>query len=387
MVTSWTDETSRTDWFETEEDGIRVHWLPVRYDNRMSYRRRLHAFGAFALRADDRARRIGGDVVFATSTPLTIAIPGVRASRALRVPMVFEVRDLWPEMPIAMGALRNPVLRRAAQALERYAYRNAAHVVALSPGMRDGVLRVRPDAEVSVVPNSCDLDLFNPERTGPELFLSDKEHLRGETIVSYSGTFGAVNGVDYLARIAAASAAKGANIKYVAVGDGAATRAIRAEAQRMGVLGRNFFMYPQIAKREMPSLMRATSLPLSLFVDIREMQVNSANKFFDALASGNAIGLNYGGWQADLVRSCGLGIVLPPTDAERSAGKILEFLADPRRVREAGHRARQTAEELFDREKLARQLEEILQGALGKNAGSRRSRLDGSFVEGDTCAD
>ena len=103
-------------------------------------------------------------MVFATSPPLTIGLAGIAAARRWRVPLVFEVRDLWPEAPIQMGALRSPVAQRAARGLERATYRAAAHVVALSPGMRDGVIAagVAPE-RVTLIPNASDLELFSPD--------------------------------------------------------------------------------------------------------------------------------------------------------------------------------------------------------------------------------
>ena len=122
----------RCGWRETEESGIHVHWLPVPYSNAFSYAARTRAFFEFAWGAELKAASLEGDVVFATSTPLTIALPAVYAARRKQIPMVFEVRDLWPELPIAMGALRRPLLIAAARCLERFAYRNSAHIVALS---------------------------------------------------------------------------------------------------------------------------------------------------------------------------------------------------------------------------------------------------------------
>ena len=92
-------------WTETVEAGIQVHWCSVPYSNHMSSRRRLGAFAKFSRLAARKATALRGDVVFATSTPLTIALPAVYAARRRSIPMVFEVRDLWPEMPIAVGAL------------------------------------------------------------------------------------------------------------------------------------------------------------------------------------------------------------------------------------------------------------------------------------------
>ncbi|WP_018880505.1 glycosyltransferase [Thioalkalivibrio sp. ALE30] len=141
MVTSWREEGSERDWYETDEAGIRVHWLPVPYSNQMSYRERIQAFFRFAWKASRKAASLPADVVFATSTPLTIALPGAYAARRQKVPMVFEVRDLWPELPIAMGALNNPVLRWGAHKLEGFAYSRAQAVVGLPLGVQDWVER------------------------------------------------------------------------------------------------------------------------------------------------------------------------------------------------------------------------------------------------------
>src|SRR5690625_3260213 len=119
MITSWRDpDRADENWFETVEAGVNVHWLPVPYSNHMSYGERIKAFSRFAHQAGTKAKELQGDVIFATSTPLTIAIPAISASKKHKVPMVFEVRDLWPELPIAIGALNNPILKWAAKRLE-----------------------------------------------------------------------------------------------------------------------------------------------------------------------------------------------------------------------------------------------------------------------------
>ena len=118
IITSWRTPDNRKDWFVTNESGAQVHWLPVNYSNHMSYNERIKSFIKFAWFAARKAASLPTDVVFATSTPLTIALPGAYAARRLQVPMVFEVRDLWPELPIAIGALKNPVMRWMATARE-----------------------------------------------------------------------------------------------------------------------------------------------------------------------------------------------------------------------------------------------------------------------------
>ena len=128
-------------WHARELEGIRLEIVRVPYDNAMSFASRIRAFFRFAAAASRRVLKVKGDVVFATSTPLTIILPALTAKLFLRIPLVFEVRDLWPDLPIAVGALRDPLARTAARWLEWAAYHASAHIVALSPGMARGVMR------------------------------------------------------------------------------------------------------------------------------------------------------------------------------------------------------------------------------------------------------
>src|ERR671915_187287 len=131
--------TSRVDGIEVV--AVRGGYSDYVRATSLSYARRMLAFGRFALAATAAALRgPRPDVVYATSPPLTMALPALAAALRWRAPLVWEVRDLWPEAPIQMGALRNPLLRRAARALERFVYRHAARLIALSPGIRDGML-------------------------------------------------------------------------------------------------------------------------------------------------------------------------------------------------------------------------------------------------------
>ncbi|HLA64619.1 MAG TPA: sugar transferase [Rhodothermales bacterium] len=353
-------------WTESLVEGVHVHALPVPYSNRMSYTRRMGAFASFALRAGARAAEIGGDVVFATSTPLTIAVPGVYAARRLDVPMVFEVRDLWPELPVAMGALKNPALIAAAEALERFAYRNAAHVVALSPGMRDGVIRAGyPARDVTVVPNGADVGTFRNPEGGAEAFLATRPHLRGKKLVVYTGTLGPINGVDYLVDVAAAARAQGHDsLHFLVLGDGRERERVLAHARETGVLGVNFELEAPVPKAEVPNVLAAASVACSLFVDLPAMRHNSANKFFDALAAARPVLINYEGWQAALLRESGAGIVAPPADPARTAADLAALVHDDTRLAAMGAAAADLADRNFDRDRLAAQLLRTLEAAV-----------------------
>lgn len=346
-------------------DGIEIRILPVSYSNKLSHARRLAAFASFALRALLECARVRNvDVVFATSTPLTIAIPGLWAKFLHRAPMVFEVRDLWPELPIAVGALRNPVAVAAARWLERTAYRGAARIVALSPGMKEGIVRAGVPAErVSVVPNSCDVELFRAPASAGEGFLRANPHLKGSALVSYTGTLGPINGVEYLVDVAAAMLALDPSVRFLVTGDGRQREAILERARAAGVLERNFWLRPSIPKRDVPSLLSASTLPVSLFIDVPEMWHNSANKFFDALAAGRPIMINHEGWQADLLRSTGAGLVVPARDPAAAAALIRGFVSDEGRLQKARVAAAALADGEFSRDLLFEKLRTVLEGA------------------------
>src|SRR5690606_28538222 len=99
-------------------------------------------------------------------------------------------------------------------------------------------------------------------------------------------------------------------IRFLAIGHGAEVALVRQKARELGVLEKNFFMESPVSKAEMPALFSAATLSTSLFIPLEPMWHNSANKFFDTLAASRPIAINYGGWQADLIRETGAGVVL-----------------------------------------------------------------------------
>lgn len=366
MVTSIRESVSgHKSWFETEESGIHIHWYPVPYSNHMSYLKRIGAFLSFANAARSKAVELDGDLIFATSTPLTIALPAVPAAQKNKIPMVFEVRDLWPEMPIAMGALNNPLLRIAARWLERWAYRNSAAIVALSPGMKDGVVATGyPENRVAVVPNSSDNREFLYNATDALRFRSQRHWLGDKPLLVYTGTFGKVNGVDYMVDLAVALLKRASDVQILLVGDGAERDRIKQLAEQAGVLGKNLFIENPLPKKDIPALLSASTMASALFIDLPEMRPNSANKFFDALASGTPVLLNYGGWMHDLVTTHACGLAMWQKPVEDVAAELDAKIHDQDWLENTGNAARNLAETSFDRDVLAAQLITVLQSAV-----------------------
>ena len=366
MVTSDREPNANgSGWFKTVEAGIQVHWYPVPYSNHMSITQRIKAFFSFALAARKKAVELDGDIIFATSTPLTIALPAVTASRKKKIPMVFEVRDLWPEMPIAVGALKNPLLRFAAKKLEHWAYHNTEAVVALSPGMKEGVVRTGYPAErVAVIPNSSDNAEFEHDPEAAARFRAERDWLGDKPLLVYTGTFGPTNGVGYMVGLAKELKALNSPIRILLVGDGAEQKKVISEAENAMVLDVNLFVEDKLPKQEIPALLSAATMASALFIDLPEMRPNSANKFFDALASGTPVLLNYGGWMHELVEQHKCGLAMWRKPVAEVAVELDKKMQDGAWLAKAGIAARELAESCFARDDLAQQLISVLEAAV-----------------------
>lgn len=343
-----------------EFDGIPVTIIPVRYHNEMSFPRRIAAFLSFAARSTLVSMKHKPDLIFATSTPLTIAIPGIIAKTWSRRPMVFEVRDLWPELPIAIGALNNPVLKWLGSTLEWMAYHASKHIVALSPGMAEGVMRrgIAGD-RVTVIPNSCDTATFDVPKTRGDTIRRKLGLTPDNPLVVYTGTLGHINGVSYLVKLADAVRKIDANIRFLIVGEGVEWPIVEDLARSTGVLGDNLEMWRSLPKAEIPDLLAAADVATSLFVPLKPMWNNSANKFFDALAAGKPIAINYGGWQKDMLLESGAGISLPHDDLPQAAQSLTELARDKEALAASGKAAHKLAYERFARDLMAEKLESV----------------------------
>jgi len=349
------------------EEGIRVHWILNKYSNNMTYFKRIMAFIKFAIISTFIGIKIRCDVVFATSTPLTVAIPALIISKVKNIPLVFEVRDLWPELPIAIGALKNSLIIYFAKLLEKITYRNSESVIALSPGMKKGIMKTGyPENKIYVIPNSSDIKLFRTARNKDNLFRERYKWMGNKSIVLYAGTYGRINGVSYLVRIAYEMLRINKDIIFLTVGDGLEKNDIEILSKKLGISGVNFFMLHRINKIDIPVLFASATVCTSIFVNLKPMWNNSANKFFDALAAGKPLMINYGGWQADILKESGAGIVVPPDNPKMASRMLHDFISDNSRLVAASEAAQHLAKNKFDRDILYKQFENVLVKSLGK---------------------
>jgi glycosyltransferase involved in cell wall biosynthesis len=344
-------------------DSIYVIELDLPYSNYDSVLWRIWTFLRFAFRSVVLALRLDYDVIFATSTPLTAALPGIAARWLGRKPFVFEVRDLWPELPRAMGIFRNPLVLLMMDWLEFVAYHSANFCVALSPGIAQGITRRGvPESHVVIAPNGCDLDLFSPDATQP---LPEIPGLPPDAFVAtFTGAHGVANGLGAVLDAAAELCSRGrTDIIFVFIGDGKEKPALIERARR-DKLTNCLFVDPMPKRALAQFLCRRANVGLMILANVPAFYYGtSPNKFFDYLASGLPVLVNYPGWMAEMVTAQGAGVVVPPQDPHAFADALVR-MADARdATAEMGPRGRNFARREFLRTTLAQRCVAVMESA------------------------
>jgi glycosyltransferase involved in cell wall biosynthesis len=345
-------------------EGIEVVALPIQYSSHYSIFKRLWVFLQYAIKSVFVAANERYDIIFATSTPLTAGIPGiVMKVLCRREKFVFEIRDLWPDLPRALG-MRNPLLLGAMSVLEWISYYCADACIALAPGIADGIrLRSRPDMEIAMIPNGCDINIFQrtPNTTYRIPNVEDKDY-----VVGFIGAHGIANGLNAILDVAAELKKRGrSDIKIVFVGDGKLKDNL-VERARIDALTNCVFMAP-IPKREIPNITTRLDCGLMVLSNVPAFYYGtSPNKFFDYLSAGIPVLNNYPGWLADLIETNNCGIVVNPDDPVALANAICSLADNINLSRLMGRNSKKLSEK-FNRSVLANYFVDFLERQIKLN--------------------
>jgi len=339
-------------------DGIDVVYINVPYNNSMGLLKRLMSFIRFMVKSLSiawREKNVG--LVLATSTPLTVGFPALVLKKFKKIPYVFEVRDLWPEVPIQMGALKNKFLIYIAKWFEKIIYENAMHIVSLSPGMYDGVVaRGIEEEKVTMIPNMSKIDSFWPRPKNLEL-ISKLELSKDSFKIAYFGAMGASNAMDSILE-AARHLKNYDDIDFLFMGHGAMEQVLKESAYEEGLSNLNF--YGNIAMSKLSEIVNFCDVALVTFSNLPILATNSPNKLFDSLSAGKPIIVNSPGWTKDLVERYECGIFVEPENHLDMAEKILYLKNNPEAVLKMGKNSRILAETKYDKSILCSQFAKVI---------------------------
>lgn len=341
-------------------DGIDIIEFELPYSNALSFLKRILIFLSFAFKSIKVALTEQYDVVFATTTPLTAGIPGIFAKWFRRKPFVFEVRDLWPELPKAMGVIKNPVVLWMMSVLEWTSYHSADRLVGLSPGIVDGIIKrgIAPE-KVASIPNGCDLDIFASEHQSWR-----PEGVKATDLMAiFTGTHGLANGLNAVLDAAVElKKRQRTDIKLVLVGDGMQKKALLDRAAELEL--DNVIFHDPVNKTKLAGLMASADVGLQILANVPAFYYGtSPNKFFDYISAGLPVLNNYPGWLAELITKEQCGFAVPPENPQAFAD-ALEQAADHRELlSEMGRNGQHVAKEQFNRAILSQKFSDWVTGA------------------------
>lgn len=341
-------------------DGIDIIEFELPYSNALSFLKRILIFLSFAFKSIKVALTEKYDVVFATTTPLTAGIPGIFAKWFRRKPFVFEVRDLWPELPKAMGVIKNPIVLWMMSVLEWTSYHSADRLVGLSPGIVDGIIKrgIAPE-KVASIPNGCDLDIFASEHQAWR-----PEGVKPTDLMAiFTGTHGLANGLNAVLDAAAElKKRQRTDIKLVLVGDGMQKKALLERAVELQL--DNVIFHDPVNKTKLAGLMASADIGLQILANVPAFYYGtSPNKFFDYISAGLPVLNNYPGWLAELITKEQCGFAVPPENPQAFADALEQAANQRERLIEMGRNGQQVAREQFNRSILSQKFSDWVTGA------------------------
>lgn len=332
-------------------DGIQVIELDLAYSNYDGFVKRSWMFLQYAIKSIWVALQEPCDLVFATSTPLTAGIPGIVARWLRGKRFVFEVRDLWPELPKSLGVVTNPIILWIMSILEWLSYRSANACIGLSPGIVQGIKkRSRKGHPVVMIPNGCDFRLFSTIKIRPRRPAGVGA---SDFMAIFTGAHGIANGLDAI--INAAEVLKQRcrdDIKLVFIGDGKLKPYLVQEAEKRK-LDNCLFLDP-VPKVILVDYMKGADIGLMTLANIPSFYYGtSPNKFFDYLSAGLPVLNNYPGWISDMIREFGCGYAIQPDNAFLFADALEDAADYSEKLKDMGECAKRLGRTNFSRKILA----------------------------------
>jgi len=359
-------------------DGIDLIVCNARYSNRLGVPGRLWAWLKFAMLATWAClQQRSADLIFATSTPLTVGIPARIAGAVKRIPYVFEVRDLWPEDLLAAGRLKPGLQYKVWQWLETFCYAKARKILLVSQGFHDRLLERGFEADrLSTIVLGADASLF--ENAQPDQAFIERHGLSGKTIAIYTGAHGDANGLTQLVD-AAEHLRQRPDVAIVLIGDGKMRPQLKAMAAERQL--ENIHLLEAVPKQMVPGILAACHIGLMILKQISRPRWVTPNKIFDYMFSGLPSIVNFEGTTAELVEREGIGVASEPGSSEDLAAKIMLWADDPEQRKAVGRRAREVAFAKFDRKQIAVRLAEVFEECVGDPR--RRGAASESGVSND----
>lgn len=350
-------------WVTREEkDGINVYRVKTFLAPNAGFIRRILNYLFFMVASVIAATKLlKPDVVVATSPQFFCAVAGYLVSRIKRTPFIFELRDIWPESIVTVGAMRPSIPIRLLEKLELFLYRKSTRVIALTDAFKENLIsRGIPSSKIDVIKNGVDLSFFSPHLGSPEILR--ELGAEGRFIASYIGTVGMAHAIDRIVEVAE-RLRNNPRIFFVIVGDGAEKRRIRNLVVDKGL--NNIRVLNGVSKEQVRDYYAITDLYLVTLKNTKLFRTVIPSKIFEAMAMARPILCAVDGECRKIIEDAGSGIYVEPENVDQMAETILQLWERKDSLQKMGENGRVFVERYFNRDDLAK----IYLGLLREVAG------------------
>jgi glycosyltransferase involved in cell wall biosynthesis len=337
-------------WQWDEKDGIRILRVRTYLSANKGFAKRILNYVSYMFFSTIFCFIVGKvDVVVSTSPQFFCGMAGYFVSRVKRSPWVLEIRDLWPESIIAVGAVKSRRMIDLLEGVETWMYRKADRIVALTNAFKRHIVgRGVPADRISVITNGADMEQFRvlPRENG----FRKEQDLSGKFVVSYIGTHGMAHGLDTIFKTAESLKEEG-KIVFLLVGDGAERERLLQEKEDLGLT--NVLMLPQQKKEKMPEILAASDACMVLLKKTDLFKTVIPSKIFEAMAMERPIILGVDGESREIIEEGDCGICIEPENPDALADAVMELFKDNYLAEELGKKGKSFVASRYDREKLA----------------------------------
>ena len=351
-------EGYRNETVEQTVDGLQVLRLRTLLAANAGMAKRSLNYLSYLIAATlHRGRLADADVVVSTSPQLFCGLAGYPVSRRARAPWVLEIRDIWPESIVAVGAARGGLLLGALARLAGWAYRTCDLLVSVSPGFARHFAENGVDAsKILLAPNGVDVALTCPP-AAPDEF-PELRKLQGRFIAAYVGTFGLAHGLTTLLETANLLR-DDPTIGFVLVGAGAEREKLAKAAAAMALP--NLVLLDQQPRER---IARLWSLVDASIVHLKDQPVFNTvipTKLLEGMVMGKPVLLGVRGQARDIVEAADCGVAFTPEDPQACADAVRSLTSDRELAAQKGARGRRYVCEHFDRQAIALRYLEALE--------------------------
>lgn len=347
-----------------EIDGVEVVRVWSLLAANQGFGRRIASYVSYMLSAVLAAGRLERpDVILTTSPQFFCGLTGMAMRPLLRAPWVLEIRDLWPESIVEVGAMKRGLAIRVLERLEAKAYRSADHVVSVTEGFVPHIAKRRERGGISVLKNGVNFGLFGEALNSTEM--KTRFGFQDRFVAAYVGTHGMAHGLQTILE-AAQLLRDDQRIGFLLVGDGAERAKLEEQRRSMGL--ENVFIAGQLSREEMPEVWSSTDISLILLRKSDTFKKVLPSKMFEAMAMERPIVLGVEGEARDLLEAAGAGIPIEPENPRELADALRRLVDDPELSRRFGSQGRAYVEANFDRDKIAMRYLELLSDVARRTA-------------------